>query len=138
MSTRCASKSRSSPSGARKNIVEWWPNCEEIHDVRPLSEGGFAFKWTDKPGGVTCRGEIEETVVEPGEGIALHIAGDICGDIRWRVQQNGGGTYVTFESDYDLPVRSLIPYLSPVRILMFQQHEADAIAKKVQERFAGK
>ena len=29
-----------------RNIVEWWPNCEEIHDGQRLSEGGFAFKWT--------------------------------------------------------------------------------------------
>jgi uncharacterized protein YndB with AHSA1/START domain len=121
-----------------KNIVDWWPNCEEIHAVRPLSEGGFVFKWTDKPAGVTCCGEIEETVVEPGEDLALHIAGDICGDIRWQVKQNEAGTHVTFESDYDLPVRALIPHLSPFRLLMFQQDEADAIMEKVTEHFGAR
>jgi hypothetical protein len=118
-----------------RNIVEWWPDCEEIHDVRSLSGGGFAFKWTDKPAGVTCRGEIETVVRTPGEGLSLHVAGDIYGDMTWRVERKNGSTCVDFASDYDLPIRALIPYLSPVRLLRFQQDEADAIVAKVRERF---
>lgn len=120
------------------NIVEWWPGCEAIHDVAPQSDGGFTFQWIDKPAGVTCRGEIEETIVEPGEGIRLHIGGDICGEMRWRVHRENGGVRVRFESDYDLPVRALIPHLSPIRILRFQEDEADAIANRLRQRYAAK
>ena len=119
------------------NIVEWWPNCEEIEDVRPLSEGRLAFKWTEKPAGVTCRGEIEAVVRTPGEGLSLHVAGDIYGDMSWRVERTNGSTRVDFASDYDLPIRALIPYLSPVRLLRFQQDEADAIVAQVRKRFNG-
>lgn len=118
-----------------KSIVEWWPNCTEIHNVQACADGGCTFKWTNKPGGVTCCGEIAEFVSDPDDGIVLHLAGDICGELHWRARRENGGTQVTFDSDYDLPVRALIPYLSPVRLLTFQQQEADEIAAKVREHF---
>ena len=119
------------------SIVEWWPDCEEIHDITRRSDGALTFKWTDKPAGVSCHGEIAETVEEPGKTLALHLTGDLCGDLHWRVRGENGGTDLVLESDYDLPVRSLIPFLSPVRILTFQQDEADAIVEKVREHFNG-
>lgn len=119
------------------SIVEWWPDCNEIHDVVDCGEGGCAFKWTDRPAGVVCHGEIQEQVRGAGELIALHLSGDICGEMSWQVQPENGGTHVTFRSDYDLPVRSLIPYLSPVRLLRFQEDEADAIAARIRGKFEG-
>lgn len=119
-----------------QSILEWWPDCEEIHDVTRPSDGGLHFKWTDRPAGVCCHGDVTETIDEPAKSLLLHLSGDLHGDIRWHVQGENGGAGVVFQSDYDLPVRSLIPFLSASRILTFQQDEADAIAQKVREHFA--
>jgi hypothetical protein len=119
------------------SVVEWWPDCDEVHDVEQRSDGHVGFKWTDKPAGVVCHGETDETAQGSGEDILMRLSGDLCGDMSWRVQGENGGALVTFRSDYDLPVRSLIPYLSPVRLLRFQQDEADAIAAKIRAKFQG-
>ena len=118
------------------NIVEWWPDCVEIHDLI-REPGGYAFGWTDSPAGVPCHGEMRETVEGAGETIALRLTGDLHGLMTWRAEPEGGGTRVTFQSDYDLPVRALIPYLTPARLLRFQQDEADAVTAKVREKFGG-
>ena len=120
---------------APANIVKWWPDCEEIRDVTRGNDGTVRFRWTDRPAGVVCHGEMAETVEEPGKRLHLHLTGDLCGDLRWRVQCENGGSLLTFESDYDLPVRSLVPFLSAARILAFQQDEADAVMQKVREHF---
>jgi uncharacterized protein YndB with AHSA1/START domain len=118
------------------NMTEWWPDCEEIHDVARSDDGAVRFKWTDKPAGVVCHGETAETLEEPEKRLRLHLTGDLCGDLRWAVQDENGGSRLTFESDYDLPVRSLVPYLSAVRILNFQRDEADAVIRRVREHFS--
>jgi hypothetical protein len=117
------------------SIVEWWPDCVEIHDVTRRGDGEVTFGWTDKPAAVTCHGEIVETVEVPGKSLVLHLVGDLCGDLHWRISSENGGTDLVFESDYDLPVRALLPFLSPFRILTFQQDEADKIAEKIREHF---
>lgn len=117
------------------NIVEWWPDCEEVHDVVRRDDMHLSLKWTDKPAGVLCHGEIAETIEEPGKALDLRLTGDLCGELHWQIRGENGSTDIVFESDYDLPVRSLIPILSPVRILNFQQDEADRIVEKVCEHF---
>jgi hypothetical protein len=85
---------------------------------------------------VLCRGATTETEEAPGKAMRLHLTGDLCGDMRWLVQPENAGSRIVFVSDYDLPVRSLVPYLSPVRILTFQEDEADAIIERVREHFS--
>lgn len=119
-----------------ENIVEWWPHCQAVREGGPEAGGRFDFTWTDKPGGIVCHEEIEETVIVPGEGITLHLAGDICGDLRWQVRCENGGTHLTFVSDYSLPVRSLIAHISPIRLVAFEEHEADEIAASVRRHFS--
>ncbi|MCU0508185.1 MAG: SRPBCC family protein [Anaerolineae bacterium] len=119
------------------NMLEWWPDCDEIDDLRVCDVGAIAFKYADKPAGVMCRGEVEERVVGDCGDVALHLTGDLHGDMRWRIEAEDGGTRVTFESDYDMPVRALIPYLSPVRLLRYQEDEADQVAAKLREKFEG-
>jgi hypothetical protein len=121
---------------APANMIEWWPDCEEIHDVARSENGVIQFGWTDRPAGVPCHGITTETEEEPGKALRLHLTGDLCGDMRWVVQRENGGSRVIFISDYDLPVRSLVPHLSPVRILTFQDDEADAIIRTLRERFS--
>lgn len=121
-----------------RNIVEWWPNCAALEDVPPLSEGGFAFKWTGERGEAVLRSEVEEVLAEPGEGISVHLAGDICGTIRWRVRREDGGTRVVLQTDYAVRLRPLLMHLSPLRLLRFEQDEAAAIASRVVEQFSGK
>jgi hypothetical protein len=119
------------------NMLEWWPDCDEIDDLEVCDVGAIAFKYADKPGGVACRGTIEERVLANGEDLALRLSGDLHGSMRWHLEPEDCGTRVTFESDYDMPVRALIPYLSPVRLLRYQEDEADQIAVRLREKFEG-
>jgi hypothetical protein len=119
-----------------KNIVEWWPHCEAVRDGGPEDGGRFDFTWADKRGGIVCHEEIEQAEVVPGEGITLHLAGDICGDLHWRGRGENGGTRLTFVSDYSLPLRSLIAHISPIRLVAFEEHEADEIAASVRRHFS--
>lgn len=143
MSTATRSAFLSAPAGqvwdylrTPGNMVEWWPDCEEIHGVARGDDGVIRFGWTDRPAGILCHGETAETEEEPGKTVRLHLTGDLCGDMRWMVQHENGGSRVIFISDYDLPVRSLVPYLSPVRILTFQEDEADVVIRRVREHFS--
>ena len=122
---------------APQNITEWWPNCVQIYDVKRSEDGRLAFKWVDRCGELALRGEVEEVVEQAGKRLAVHITGDIHGDMAWRLEPQNGGVKLDFESDYDLPVRSLIPFLSPVRLLTYQQDEADAIVARMRERYNG-
>ena len=121
---------------APQNITEWWPNCVQIYDVRRSEDGRLAFKWVDRCGELALRGEVEEVVEQAGKRLAVHITGDIHGDMAWRLEPQNGGVKLDFESDYDLPVRSLIPFLSPMRLLTYQQDEADAIVARMKERYS--
>jgi carbon monoxide dehydrogenase subunit G len=122
-----------------ESILEWWPGCVEIHSVAREGDGGYAVEWTNRPAGVMCRGEMVAACRPEGEGLAitLRVSGDLYGDMSWEVQGEGSGTRLTFRSDYDMPVRALIPYLSPYRILMYQQDEADAIIRSAASRLSG-
>jgi hypothetical protein len=119
------------------NMLEWWPDCDEIDDLEVCDVGAIAFKYADKPAGVVCRGEIEERVLEDCGDVTLRLSGDLHGTMRWHLEPEDGGARVTFESDYDMPVRALIPYLSPVRLLRYQEDEADQIATRLREKFEG-
>jgi len=118
---------------ATQNIADWWGNCTEVH--QKADANSCCLEWRERISGVTLHADVVETMEQPGEQIRLHMCGDICGDILWQVRPQNGGTQVVLLSDYDLPVHRLAPYLSPYRLLTFQQTEAEAMAARIRARF---
>ena len=115
------------------NLADWWPHCLCFDGKRPLP--GYCFEWLDQKTHLALLAQIEEVLAQPGVGITFHLAGDICGDIVWRVRRENGGSAVGVAADYSLPLRRMLPFMSPVRAWRFQQDEADAMLARVQARF---
>jgi uncharacterized protein YndB with AHSA1/START domain len=108
------------------NLPEIWPSMVEARDVERLPNGGNRFRWVYKMAGVRFEGTSEDTEVVANERVVSKTEGGIESTVTWVLQPEDGGTKVTFEAEYRVPV-PLLGKLAEALIVRLNQHEAEAL-----------
>ncbi len=115
------------------NLTEIWPSMVEAKDVQRLPNGGNRFRWVYKMAGMSFEGISEDTDVVPNKRIVSKTEGGIESKITWITQPEDGGTNVTFEGEYTVPI-PLLGKLAEAFIVKLNEHEAEAILANLKAR----
>ena len=115
------------------NLTEIWPSMVEAKDVQRLPNGGNRFRWVYKMAGMSFEGISEDIDIVPNRQIVSKTEGGIESKITWITQPEDGGTNVTFEGEYTVPI-PLLGKLAEAFIVKLNEHEAEAILANLKAR----
>jgi uncharacterized protein YndB with AHSA1/START domain len=115
------------------NLPEIWPSLVENKDVQPLPNGGHKFRWVYKMAGMRFEGDSEDVEFVPNQRMVNKNTGGIASVLTWTVQAAEGGTQVTFEADYTVPV-PLLGRLAEPFIARSNEHEAELLLENLKAR----
>ena len=115
------------------NLVEVWPSLEEVKEVRPLPNGGTAFRFVYKMAGMRFEGSSETIQQVPNQRTVGRSKGGIESTVTWTFQSQDTGTRVSFEAEYTVPV-PLLGKLAEAFIVRANEHEAETILANLKDR----
>ena len=115
------------------NLPEFWPSLVEVKDVQELPNGGHKYGWTYKMAGMRFDGTTETTEFLTNQRVVSDTKGGIESTIVWSYEPEAGGTKVTFEADYTVPI-PLLGRLAEPFIVRQNQHEAEALLANLKAR----
>jgi uncharacterized membrane protein len=117
-----------------KNIPEIWPSLIETKDVQHSPEGvAINWGWTYKMAGMRFEGKSEVVEQVANQLTVEKSEGGISSTITWRYQSENGGTKVTFEAEYTVPV-PLLGKLAEAFIVKQNEKEAELILENLKSR----
>lgn len=115
------------------NLVEVWPSLEEVKEVRPLPNGGTAFRYVYKMAGMRFVGATETIQQVPNQRTVGRSTEGIESTVTWTFQSKGTGTVVSFEAAYTVPI-PLLGKLAEAFIVRANEHEAETILANLKDR----
>lgn len=115
------------------NLPEIWPSMVEAKDVQRLPNGGHRFGWVYKMAGMRFEGTSEDTECVANERVVSETKGGIQSTIAWILQPEAGGTRVTFDAEYTVPI-PLLGKLAEAFIVRQNEHEAEALLANLKAR----
>jgi uncharacterized membrane protein len=115
------------------NLPQIWPSMLEAKDVQRLSNGGNSFRWVYKMAGMRFEGTSEDIECVANERLVSETRGGIESTIIWMLQPEDGGTKVTFEAEYTVPI-PLLGKLAEAFIVRQNEHEAEALLANLKAR----
>jgi uncharacterized membrane protein len=115
------------------NLLEIWPSMVEAKDVQRLPNGGNSFGWVYKMAGVRIEGTSEDTEVIANQRVVSKTTGGIESTITWMFQPEAGGTKVTFEAEYTVPI-PLLGKVAEAFIVKANEGEAELILANLKAR----
>jgi uncharacterized membrane protein len=118
------------------NAPEYWPSLVDVRDVEPLPNGGQKYKWTYKMAGMRLEGSTEDTERIPNQRTVGHSKGGIESVITWGFQPEDGGTRVTFNVDYKVPI-PVLGKLAEAMIVRQNEREAETLLENLKARMEG-
>ena len=99
------------------NLPEIWPSLVEVKDVRRLPNGGNSDRWVYKMLGIRFEGTSETIEYLANQRTVSKNKGGIGSIITWTFQPEAGGTKVTFNAEYTVPI-PLLGKLAEALIVM--------------------
>ena len=108
------------------NLPEIWPSMVEVKDVQQSPSGGRNFGWVYKMAGVRFEGTSEAIEYVANQRTVTKSKGGIESTITWTFQPEAGGTKVTFEAEYTVPM-PLLGKLAESLIVKQNEREAELI-----------
>ena len=118
------------------NLPEIWPSFVEVKDVKRLPSGGNSFGWVYKMAGMPFKGTSEEVEYVPNERVVAKTKGGIESTVTWTYQAEDGGTRLTLEVEYTVPV-PLLGRLAEALIVKLNENEADVVITNLKTRMEG-
>jgi uncharacterized protein YndB with AHSA1/START domain len=115
------------------NMPEIWPSLVEIKDVQPHPGGGKTYRFAYKMAGLRFEGTGEHTEWVLNERIVSKNSDGIEGTVSWFFQPEDGGTRLTFEADYTVPV-PVLGKLAEAVIVKANEREAQVILANLKAR----
>jgi uncharacterized membrane protein len=117
------------------NLPEIWPSMVEVKDVKQhIPRGvGDTFRWVYKMVGVRFEGLNETTEFVPNQHVATKNTGGIPSTFRWMYRPEDGGTKLTMDAEYTIPVPLLGKVAEPF-IVKANEHEADVMLANLKAR----
>ena len=119
--------------GEPTNLPEIWPSMVEAKDVQRLPNGGTSFRWVYKMAGVRFEGTSEDTEYVANQRVVSKTKGGIESTVTWTVEPEAGGTKVTFEAEYIVPI-PLLGKLAEAFIVKQNEREAETLLANLKAR----
>jgi uncharacterized protein YndB with AHSA1/START domain len=115
-------------------LPEIWPSLIEVKDVQQLPEVvGSSYHWVYKMAGVRFEGTTETIEHVPNQRVVVKDKGGIQSTRSTLFQPENGGTKVTTQTEYTIPV-PLLGKLAETVILKLNEHEADVVQANLKTR----
>jgi len=115
------------------NLPEIWPSVVEIKDVQKLPSGGNRNRWVYKMAGILLEGTSEDTECIPNQRLVSKTKGGAESTITWMFHPEAGGTKVTFEGEYTVPI-PVLGKLAEAIIVKMNDHEVELILANLKAR----
>jgi uncharacterized membrane protein len=115
------------------NLPQIWPSMIEVKDVQPSPAGGYNFAWAYKMAGMRFEGASETTESIPNQRTVTRSTKGIQSTFVWVYQPAEGGTKLTVEAEYVVPV-PLLGKLAEAFIVKQNEHEAEALLANLKAR----
>jgi uncharacterized protein YndB with AHSA1/START domain len=115
------------------NLPEFWPSLVEVRDVRRLPNGGTTNRWVYKMAGIRLEGTSDDVEYVANERLVSKTTGGADSTQTWMLQPEAGGTKVTFEIEYAVPVPVLGKVAEAV-IVKMNEREGDLVLANLKAR----
>jgi uncharacterized membrane protein len=115
------------------NLPEIWPSMIEVKDVKPSPAGGYNFGWAYKMAGMRFEGASETTESVANQRTVTKSTKGIQSTFVWVYQAEDGGTKLTVEAEYVVPV-PLLGKLAEAFIVKQNEHEAEVLLANLKAR----
>ncbi|MBA7530128.1 hypothetical protein ES705_22331 [subsurface metagenome] len=114
------------------NLLEIWPSLVEIKDVQKLPSGGTKERWVYRMAGIRLEGTSESEDTE-NQRVVSKSKGGVESTQTWVFQPEAGGTKVTFEVEYTVPI-PVLGKLAEAIIVKMNEHEGKLILANLKAR----
>ena len=115
------------------NQPEIWPSLMEIKDVQRLPDGKTKNRWVYKMAGIRLEGTSEGVESVANQRIVNKTKGGVESTQTWTFQPEAGGTKVTFEVEYTVPI-PVLGKLAEAIIVKMNEHEGEVILANLKSR----
>ena len=115
------------------NLPEIWPSMIEVKDVQPAPAGGYNFGWVYKMAGTRFKGASEVTEFIANQRTVNKSTKGIQSTFVWGYEGEDGGTKLTMEIEYVVPV-PLLGKLAEAFIVKQNEHEAEVLLANLKAR----
>jgi len=115
------------------NQPEIWPSLMEIKDVQRLPDGKTKSRWVYKMAGIRLEGTSEGVESVANQRIVNKTKGGVESTQTWTFQPEAGGTKVTFEVEYTVPI-PVLGKLAEAIIVKMNEHEGEVILANLKSR----
>ena len=115
------------------HLSEYWPRVTEVKDIQRLPNGGKRFRFVYSMAGVRFEGYSTYIEYVVNQRVVVETQGGIQSISTWSYQPTAGGTKLTVEYEYTIPI-SLLRKLAEAFILKINEHEADLLDANLKAR----
>ena len=115
------------------NIPQIWPSLVEVTDIKSLPNGGYSDRFVYKMAGIRLEGTSEAIEYVANQRTVTENKGGIEGTVTWTYETEDGGTKVTFEVEYTVPV-PVLGKLAESLIVKLNEREAETLLANVKDR----
>jgi ligand-binding SRPBCC domain-containing protein len=115
------------------NQQEIWPSVVEVEDVKWLPNGGYSHRFVYKMAGVRFEGTGEQIEYIPNQRFVVKVAGGPEATLDWRFQPEDGGTKLTVEAEYTVPV-PVLGKVAEALVVKMNANEAEAVMANLKAR----
>lgn len=115
------------------NLLEIWPSMVEVKDKKRLPNGGTSFRWVYKMVGMRFEGTSEDIEYISNQRVVTKTKGGIEATYTWTFQPEDGGTKMTVEVKWSVPV-PVLGKLAEALIIRQQEREFDLVLANLKDK----
>ena len=115
------------------NQVEIWPSMVEVTDVERLPDGGYTHGWVYKMAGVRLKGSTETVEFLPNQRFVEETKGGIQSILTWTFEPEDGGTRLTVETEYKVPI-PVLGRMAEALIVKMNEREGELVLANLKAR----
>ncbi|MEJ5309097.1 MAG: SRPBCC family protein [Anaerolineae bacterium] len=119
-----------------ENLPVVWPSLQEVRNMQPLPNGGYAYDWTYKMAGIRFEGHAEWTEFVRNQRIVFKNESSIPSTFVWTYKPEADGTRVTVNVDYSVPNAILGKLAAPV-LHKINEQEAETVLANLKAHMEG-
>jgi uncharacterized membrane protein len=114
------------------NLPEIWPSLQEVKNFKKLPDGRTTDSWTYKMTGIKLKGTTTTEYVE-NKKVKSKTEGGVKSTQIWTFEPVDGGTSVTFEVEYAIPI-PVLGNLAETIVVKMNENEGNAIMANLKSR----
>jgi len=115
-----------------ENLPEVWPSLVEVKNVKELPNGGYSWDWVYKMAGVNFYGSSKHVEFVDNVRTVSQSTG-IESTITWSYEAVAGGTKMTSQTEYKIPV-PLLGKVAEAFIVKMNENESETILANLKAR----